>query len=280
MGKIKTFLGSLRPWQLFGILFASVGLLVSVILASQYLQRSAKLKLGSTSGLLLTADRQDSLGTFQDSTFTLKSDQDLTVASLKNSVIFFPEIDFDIREVNPRQFSISPKTLLKNNSLYRIKILAEQKTFSWAFQTKNDFRVIQTLPRDQANYVPLNSGIEITFSHDNWADIGLKEGNFEITPAVDGRFERHKRTLSFVSKGLTPGTLYTIKIKKGLKLNGTTETLKEDFVFRFETQPSNVGQTLGFARNFYEFSPSETPAFDIYTSASGGGDLSVQVYQL
>ena len=279
MGKIKTFLGSLRPWQLFGILFASVGLLVSVILASQYLQRSAKLKLGSTSGLLLTADRQDSLGTFQDSTFTLKSDQDLTVASLKNSVIFFPEIDFDIREVNPRQFSISPKTLLKNNSLYRIKILAEQKTFSWAFQTKNDFRVIQTLPRDQANYVPLNSGIEITFSHDNWADIGLKEGNFEITPAVDGRFERHKRTLSFVSKGLTPGTLYTIKIKKGLKLNGTTETLKEDFVFRFETQPSNVGQTLGFARNFYEFSPSETPAFDIYTSASGGGDLSVQVYQ-
>src|SRR3989339_825869 len=130
MGKIKTFLGSLRPWQLFGILFASVGLLVSVILASQYLQRSAKLKLGSTSGLLLTADRQDSLGTFQDSTFTLKSDQDLTVASLKNSVIFFPEIDFDIREVNPRQFSISPKTLLKNNSLYRIKILAEKKTFS------------------------------------------------------------------------------------------------------------------------------------------------------
>jgi len=279
MGKIKTFLGSLRPWQLFGVLFASVGILISVILASQYLQHSAKLKLGSITGLILTADRQDSLGTFSDSSFTLKSDQDLDIASLRDNVTFFPEIEFDIREVGPRQFSIFPKTILKDNSLYRIKILSEQKTFSWAFQTKNDFRVVQTLPRDQATYVPLNSGIEITFSHDNWADIGLKEGNFEITPIVDGRFERHKRTLSFVPKDLTPGTLYTIKVKKGLKLNGTTETLKEDFVFRFETQQSNSTRTLGFARNFYEFSSSETPAFDIYTSSLGGGDLSVQVFQ-
>ena len=214
MGKIKTFLGSLRPWQLFGVLFASVGILISVILASQYLQHSAKLKLGSITGLILTADRQDSLGTFSDSSFTLKSDQDLDIASLRDNVTFFPEIEFDIREVGPRQFSIFPKTILKDNSLYRIKILSEQKTFSWAFQTKNDFRVVQTLPRDQATYVPLNSGIEITFSHDNWADIGLKEGNFEITPIVDGRFERHKRTLSFVPKDLTPGTLYTIKVKK------------------------------------------------------------------
>ncbi|HCQ31256.1 TPA: hypothetical protein DIU27_02650 [Candidatus Collierbacteria bacterium] len=279
MEKIKSFLGSLRPWQLFGILFVSVGLLISVVLASQYLQRSAKLKLGSTTGLLLTADRQDSLGTFQDSTFTLKSDQDLTVASLKNSITFFPEIDFDISEINPRQFSISPKTALKDNSLYRIKILAEQKTFSWAFQTKNDFRVVQTLPRDQGTYVPINTGIEITFSHDNWEDIGYKEGNFEITPPVEGRFERHKRTISFIPKSLTPNTLYTVKINKGLKLKETTETLKDDFIFRFETQPSTNTPVLGFARNFYEFSPTETPAFDIYTSSIGGADLSVKVYQ-
>ncbi len=279
MGKIKSFLRSLKPWQLFGILFASLGLLISVILASQYLQHTAKLKLGSDAGLLLTADRQDSLGTFSDSTFTLKSDQDLTVAGLKNNVTFFPEIDFDIREVNPRQFSLSPKTPLKNNSLYRIKILSEQRTFSWAFQTKNDFRVVQTLPRDQATYVPLNTGIEITFSHDNWEYIGFKEGNFEISPAVEGRFERHKRTVSFIPKSLAPSTLYTIRLKKGLKLKGTSETLKENFVYRFETQPATNTTTLGFARNFYEFSPSETPAFDIYTSSSGGGDLSVEVYQ-
>lgn len=280
MGKIKTFLGSLRPWQLVGILLVSLGLLASVILASQYLQLSAKLKLGSDAGLLLTADRQDSLGTFQDSTFTLKSDQDLTVAGLKNSVTFFPEIDFDIREISPRQFSISPKAPLKNNSLYRVKVVSDQKTFSWAFQTKNDFRVVQTLPRDQATYVPINSGIEITFSHDNWDDISLKDGNFEITPFAEGRFERHKRTISFIPEGLVPNTLYTVKIKKGLKLKGTNEVLKDDFVYRFETQSSSGDKTqINFSRSFYEFSPPETPAFDIYTSSTGVGEASVKVYQ-
>jgi len=279
MEKLKLFLRSLRPWQLTLFLLVSIALLASVFFASQYLRRSAKLKLGTDTGLLLTADRQDSLGLFSDSTFTLKSDQDLSIGGLRENITFFPDTDFDIREVNPRQFSLAPKSPLKDNSLYRIKILTEQKTFSWAFQTKNDFRVVQTLPRNQATYVPVNTGIEVTFSHDNWEDIGFKEANFEITPPVEGRFERHKRTLSFIPKSLAPNTLYTVKIKKGLKLNGTTETLKEDFVFRFETQQAVNTPVLGFIGKFYEFSPAETPAFDIYSSSNDGADLSVQVYQ-
>ncbi|KKT82857.1 MAG: hypothetical protein UW80_C0029G0020 [Microgenomates group bacterium GW2011_GWC1_44_9] len=279
MEKIKLFLRTLRPWQIVILFSASLLLLSAGIYASRFLRQSAKIKLGSDTGLVLTADRQDSLGTFSDSAFTLKSDTDLTASGIKDKITFFPEVDFDISEITPRQFSLKPKQPLSDNSLYRIKVLSEQKTFSWAFQTKNDFRVVQTLPRDKATYVPLNTGIEITFSHDTYEDI---DKYFEITPFVEGRFERHKRTVSFIPKSLSPGTLYTIKISKGLVLNGTKDSLKEDFKYQFETQPTASGgsQTqMYFPKNFYEFSPSETPAFDVYTSSTGGADVSVAVYQ-
>ncbi len=277
MEKVKLFLRSLRPWPIFGITLVSLAILALTFFASQYLRRSAQLKLGSDTGLVLTADKQDSLGTFSDSTFTLKSDRDLTETAVKDNIVFFPEIDFDVHRIGSRQFNITPKNSLKDNSLYRVRAKSDQKTFSWAFQTKNDFRVVQTLPRDKATYVPLNTGVEVTFSHDNWEDV---EKYFEITPSVTGSFERHKRTLSFIPKGLSPNTLYTVTIKKGLKLKDTTETLKEDFVYRFETQsPSGDQFQLGFSRNLYEFSSTETPAFDIYSSSVEGSDLSVKVYQ-
>ncbi len=251
-----------------------------VIFASNYLRSSARSRLGSDAGLVLTADREDTLGAFTDTTFTLKSDKDLSVSDVKKNIIFFPEIDFDVREVGSRQFSIKPKNNLNDNSLYRIKILSQAKTFSWAFQTKNDFRVVQSLPRDKGTYVPLNSGIEVTFSHDNWEDINFKTNNFEITPNVEGRFERHSRTLSFVPKSLAPDTLYTVKVKKGVVLKGSTDSLKEDYIFQFETQPASRDQVqLNLSRSFYEFSQAETPALDLYSSSQGGADVTVKVYQ-
>ncbi len=276
MEKIKTFFHALKLWQVLLLTGLSITLLVAVIFASQYLQHSAKIKLGSSDGLILSADRQDSLGTFSDSAFTLKSDKDLSTSDIKNNLTFFPEVDFGIREINSRQFSIQPKAKLVDNSLYRVRVSSDKKTFSWAFQIKNNFRVVQTLPADKSTNVPVNSGIEISFSHDNYENI---DRNFEITPSVDGRFERHKRTTSFVPKSLSPDTLYTVKLKKGLKLKGTDEVLKEDFIFRFETQSANAQSRANFSRDFYEFSTSETPAFDIYTGQASGGEVSVKVYQ-
>src|SRR5690606_9149197 len=100
---------------------------------------------------------------------------------------------------------------------------------TWSFQTKNEFTVLGSLPRDKGWAVPVNTGIEIVFSHENYQDI---EEYFEITPRVEGFFERHKRTAVFVPKGLQPGTIYTVRVKKGLGVLGSSETLKEDFVFQ------------------------------------------------
>lgn len=280
MEKAKSFLKAVKPWQFPLFIGGFLILLFLLLFITPLLRRSANVKLGSNAGLIITADREDSLGAFSDTRFTLKSNTDLDLKTVKGIVTFFPEVAFDVTEISPRQFSIAPKDHLKDNSLYRIKVLSEAKTYSWAFQTKNDFRVVQTLPRDRGTFVPLNSGIEITFSHDNWENIGFKENNFEITPFVEGRFERHNRTLSFVPNSLSPDTLYTIKIKKGLKLNGSSDTLKSDYIFQFETRsPEGNRESLGFSRNFYEFSSSETPAFDIYSSVNTGSDIDVKIFQ-
>jgi len=74
---------------------------------------------------------------------------------------------------------------------YAVTFLAVFNDSSWAFQTKSDFKIIRTLPKGKASGVPTNFGIEITFSHDNYKDL---DEYFEITPEVEGFFERHKQT--------------------------------------------------------------------------------------
>lgn len=278
MDKLLTYLKSINlkkvaPYWLLACLLIPV-----VIFVLPQLRQTSKIKLGAADGLTLTADRQDSLGAFTDTHFTLKSDTDLTNNEIKSNITFFPEIDFDIQSKSPREFSVIPKTTLDNNSIYKIQIKTNQKIFSWAFQTKNDFRVVQTLPRDRATYVPLNSGIEISFSHDNWEDV---KDHFSITPKVSGRFERHNRTLTFVPDTLTPSTLYTVTITKGIKLKNTEETLKEDYQFRFETKSEDrdFSQQISFMKHYYEFSTSEKPVFDLYSGSESDTKISVSLYK-
>jgi len=279
MEKAKSFLRSIKPWQLLIGLGSLLLLALVILVVSPYLRQSAKIKLGSDTDLTITADREDTLGAFTDTKFTLRSNKDLDIDDITPSITFFPETEFDVAQISPRQFVITPKTSLMDNSLYKIKVLSEAKTYSWAFQTKNNFRAVQTLPRDKGTSVPVNTGIEVTFSHDNWEDIGFSQRNFEITPSVEGRFERHGRTLSFIPKSLSSDTLYTVKVKKGLKLEGSSDVLSEDFIFKFETRSPDGGQeSLGFSRNFYEFSSVEIPAFDIYSSQPGA-DVSVKIFQ-
>ena len=93
-------------------------------------------------------------------------------------------------------------------------------------------RVVATVPNDQRTFVPLNTGIEVTFNNDDVVD---PQANFSITPAVQGRFEQHKRTLVFVPSALEPLTLYTVTVKAGLTVKGSDAKLEQPVTFQFET---------------------------------------------
>lgn len=232
----------------------------------------------------LRAAEQDSLGISTETDFILISRVELNPAVIRNCLTVEPNLKFTVEEIgsDKKQFRIIPQESLQSNKVYRFQL----KDNSWAFQTRSDFRVIRTLPRDKAYGVPVNSGIEITFSHDNYKDL---KGYFEITPNVEGFFERHKRTAVFVPKKLEPGTIYTVKIKKELGVIGSDETLKEDYTFQFETQEASgtAGDRgilhIYFYRNLYEYPTDERPLLDFSYYRSGravtGESFKVDLYR-
>ena len=159
----------------------------------------------------------------------------------------------------------SPLGIVRVAAAQRVE--ASVPRLSWAFQTKKEFRVVRTLPRNEGTGVPANSGIEITFSHDGVE--GLEE-YFEITPDVKGWFEYHRRVAVFVPEKLEYDTIYTVTIKKGLGLKGSAEKLKEDYVFSFQTQSEEEKNAnynyFGFNKIMYNFKSTDMPVLNVYSS--------------
>src|SRR3989344_4313090 len=243
--------------------------------------------LGSVS---ITAEKKDLLGVDPTSAFIIKSKEGLNLAALKANLRIKPVSAYEIKRVNDNEFRLTFDQPLAENKIYQFELSTEDaevasgsakaRDLSWAFQIKTSFRIVHTLPRDKATNVPLNSGIELTFSHENYSDI---KPSSEITPHVDGRFEKHKRVAVFVPKSLEPETLYTVKIKKGIKLDGSQESLKEDFTFQFETASQNNNRDdiyFGFSHSLTEFPVNEKPAFSLYFyNTEKSISLDVNVYK-
>lgn len=238
------------------------------------------------SGFLLTPQNFDATGIYTDTGFILKSEEGYTLEQMKEMLRILGDNTLNITQNEQKDFIITPEKKLNANSLYTFTLTKPDKeTVSWTFQTRRDFTVLGTLPANQSNYVPVNSGIEIYFSHTDYED---PNKFFEISPKVEGRFERNGYVAVFIPKKLEPATLYTVKLKKGLALNGTNLKLTEDYVFSFETEPEQSGRTeskgsLNFQGTMMEFSTLEAPILpiNIYSGSNQENEAVVKttVYQ-
>jgi hypothetical protein len=234
------------------------------------------------------ATLSDSIGVESGTEFLVKSKDLLDAGALKNNISLFPKTEFDFEKLDERTFKVIPKTALQGRQVYNLLIASafikedgskQERDYSWAFQVKDVFKVMQTLPRNQSTNVPIDTGIEITFSQDNYVDF---EGMVSIQPEVKGRFEKHSRTLVFVPEGLSAGTLYTVTVSKELKLDGSDNRLADDYSFQFETDDSGAvrggDDVLEFEKDFSEFSTTREPVFGIYQYGLGFGQAEVSVY--
>jgi hypothetical protein len=141
----------------------------------------------------------------------------------------------DIAQSGGKEFIIKPAMVLSPNSLYIFRLERKEKDdVTWAFQTAKKFQIISNYPHNEATNVLKNSGIEITFTDDGYTPI---DRFFSISPKVEGSFEYHKNTAVFVPRKLDYRTVYTVTLKAGIKLEGTSEQLLTDYVFAFETEP-------------------------------------------
>lgn len=234
----------------------------------------------------LIPEDSDETGTATDSGYRILLDQiDYTVEELTNNISISPKTGFTIKKKAENEFLLTPLSL-RPNQVYSVHFADETEgmSYSWAFQTRNEFFVTSTLPRDQATYVPENTGIEITFSQPVENDLS---SHFEINPKVHGRFETHKNTVVFVpTVPLTYDTVYTITIQKGFAFRKEGLALQKDTVFAFQTMPEpenekdgESDESFNFARNVYNFYDYEIPLISVYTNLTSTSEVEFNLYR-
>ena len=219
--------------------------------------------------IVISALEEDALGVKAESVFLLSSQNPLDETTVKKNLRIEPAFEYKLQKsAGGKKYKIVPQKALAPDTVYKLSFDPEGKereNFSWAFQTQGDFRVLRTLPGKETVNVPLNTGIEITLSHENF-DLKKIKDYFQVTPQVEGRFEKHKKTLVFVPKQLKPETLYTVTLQKGVPLLDSAETLSADYCFSFETAKTEKEEKFSWEMNdqLVEFSTFEEPFFSVY----------------
>jgi len=266
-----------------GIAFACL-----LVLIGAFLWNKADSPIDKTSALAAEMSLKpmifDTGGVDLETSFQLSSSEEVDLNLLEKSLTIEPTINFFLKSgEDNKEALVVPSQPLLANQVYKFSLaFAEEKTQSWAFQTKGEFRVLSTLPRDRSGGVPLDTGIEISFSHLNFSNI---ESFVEINPKVEGRWEVHKKTAVFVPKGLKPTTLYTVKVKSDLKVEGSDCQLAQDYLFQFETQAdpaSTPKYEFYLFEDTYEYTVDENPVVGLRLHSRANNkkpDVKVDLYK-
>lgn len=228
-----------------------------------------KLEIGNYQIAALDFDKN---GVSLDSDLLLKSDKEIDPQVLAQSIKISPELKFEVVKENSSDYKIKFNEEKKPNTLYKLEISgykSEDNTkqtgsFSWAFQTVNQFRVTNSLPGKNASNVPVNTGIEFVLNYDTSLLSTKKVTDyFEISPKINGEIKLQGKRIIFAPKEtLKASTKYSVILKKGLSIGGVNpelSTLKENYVVTFTTQSNQTssGKNL-FQRYFYESKPNDS----------------------
>ena len=213
----------------------------------------------------------------------LTSRRPLVPAAVRGALAVEPAVQLRVEQADSAgtRFTIAPAAALEPDRVYRFRLSREagvDRDYQWSFQTRTEFRLLGTLPAHRGTGVPVNTGIEFTFSHEDYAD---PSGYVTFSPPIEGRWERHKKTAVFVpADTLQPGTIYTVTLKEGL---GRTQGEGQlgAYTFQFETaDPVADGEWSAFHLfdEAAEFSAGTVPHFRIWNKGSGD-DFTVSVYR-
>ncbi len=214
-----------------------------------------------------TVGKQTGRGIAQDTAFLIKTDRELPEEQLGAGFTLEPAVEFSVVKTAPTSYTLTPATLLPQDTVVRLTYNGgNEDTYRWAFQTGGEFRVISVLPADMGQYVPVETGIEITFSHADF-ELDALEQYFSIEPAVAGSFEKYGATAVFVPhRALNYEAGYAVTLKAGFSAR-TGEKTAADTVFRFRTQEVWRSSWCYFTGNVSEtFLPDDPALLELYAS--------------
>ncbi len=241
----------------------------------------------------VTVEKEDAAGAATGTTFLIESKIDLSPDTLNDHLEIVPAaatgttavrtpiaVNVDAVKDKGDTFRATPEHPLDPGTVYDVRIMntaiksddgsKQARTFSWAIQTKDVFRILSTVPGANASQVPINTGIEATVNMGGWSDPAK---HFSITPDVKGRFEVHGRSIAFVpEKPLAFGTVYTVTYAKDWGVENSDLTLGSDVVLHFETISETQDKINN--RKVVSVRPAER-----FVTAAPGQELPVSVYE-
>lgn len=185
------------------------------------------------------------LGIAADSEFLITSNvRGLTVEHLMSYLSVRSGEGFTLEQLSGDTFMLRFVEPLAHNAVYNLVYQPPgQQAASHAFQTADIFRVSSTSPAHSTNGIPVDAGIEVTFSQPLASDTDF-EAAFSIDPPVDGRFLQRENTYIFApTSELDFNTRYTITIAGGLR-SVTGDVLEEAHQFAFNTQWGTANEPL------------------------------------
>jgi hypothetical protein len=199
------------------------------------------------------AEMEDAGGVSTSTAFIIHSKIDLSEDALSSHLVIIPAreaigaessevVAVRVEKQDAETFRVTPVSPLDPGTVYRVEIRGaiqredgelQARTFSWAIQTKDIFRVLSSVPGDASSIVPVNTVIEVTVNMDRLSD---PASHFRISPDVKGKFQTNGRTITFIpDQPLAYGTVYTATWSKDWGLEGSNVLLDNDYVVRFET---------------------------------------------
>jgi len=125
----------------------------------------------------LQTEKLRKFGIIPQENFVLKTQQPISLEFL-NSILTTSE-GYVVEQIGDQEFRIKnrkllgldqPLTITLNTVGKEIGGYTFDRNYSWSFQSQGKFRVVSTIPGNEKTKVPLNTGIEIIFNQDDFAD--------------------------------------------------------------------------------------------------------------
>ena len=220
---------------------------------------------------------KDSAGVDVSSALQLDSKKEIDEDFIRTNMSIEPSADYEIEKISGNKFKIIPDKPLSRNSIYKVGLndSEEKSDYTWAFQTKSQLRVIGTVPGDDHDHIPLETGIEVNFSHEGIENF---EESFQIFPELEGSFKSNGNIEIFVPEKLEEATKYTVTVKAGAMLKGSDLTLEEDYTFSFTTR-ENQNSKIRLNKNFANFTTLQVPFLEGYVESFKNEEVKISLYK-
>lgn len=186
----------------------------------------------------------------------IKSNQNFTISQISDKEYkLTPESPFEIDQ--SVKISLDVKGVASNSKIF-------DRNYGWAYQTPGKFRLVSTIPADKAKNVPVNTGIELVFSQDDYKD---PSPLLSISPPIEYRTEKHGESWAIVPlKPLENKKVYSVTLKKGLKIDSRDDPIAKDIVLSFQTEEKNISKPrLTVNDYFIQSSTNKIPVIKVYT---------------